>query len=107
VDDAIENGVGVGGITDQLVPFVDGDLADDDGRSAAVAFFEDFEVVTGCGIERRKTPIIENEQLHTTERSQKMGITAIAAGAREIGEQLGNALIENRAIVATGFVAES
>ena len=30
VDDAIEDGVGVGGIADQLVPFVDGDLAGDD-----------------------------------------------------------------------------
>ena len=37
VDDAIEDGVGVGGIADQLVPFVDGDLAGDDGRPAAVA----------------------------------------------------------------------
>jgi len=32
VDDAIEDGVGVSGISDQLVPFVDGDLAGDDGR---------------------------------------------------------------------------
>ena len=59
VDDAIEDGVGVGGIADQLVPFVEGDLAGDDGRAAAVTFFEDFEeVVTSGGIEglsRRST----------------------------------------------------
>ena len=30
VDDAIENGISVGGIADQLVPFVDRDLAGDD-----------------------------------------------------------------------------
>ena len=30
VDDAIKDGIGVGGIADQLVPFVDGDLAGDD-----------------------------------------------------------------------------
>ena len=53
VDDAIEDGVGVGGIADQLVPFVDGDLAGDDRRSAAVAFFENLEqIVTSGGIER-------------------------------------------------------
>jgi hypothetical protein len=34
VNDAIENGVSVGGIADQLVPFVDWDLAGDDRRSA-------------------------------------------------------------------------
>jgi hypothetical protein len=60
VNDAIENGVSVGGIADQLVPFVDRDLAGDDRRSPTVAFFEDFEeVVAGGGIERLKTPIIE------------------------------------------------
>jgi hypothetical protein len=31
VDDAIEDGIGVGRIADRLVPFVDGDLAGDDG----------------------------------------------------------------------------
>jgi hypothetical protein len=51
VDDAIEDGVSVCGIADQLVPFVDGDLAGDDGRPSAVAFFEDFEeIVAGGGI---------------------------------------------------------
>src|SRR5437764_13510254 len=66
VNDAIENGVSVGAIADQLVAFVDRDLAGDDRRSPTVAFFEDFEeVVAGGGIERLKTPIIEDEQLHT------------------------------------------
>ncbi len=108
VNDAIENGVSVGGITDQLVPFVDWDLAGDDRRSPTVAFFEDFEeVMAGGGIERLKTPIIEDEQLHTAERPQQACITAIAAREREVGEQLGKALVEDGSIVATGFVAES
>ena len=72
VNDAIENGVSVGGIADQLVPFVDRDLAGDDRRSPTVAFFEDFEeVVAGSSIERLKTPIIEDEQLHTAKRPQQ------------------------------------
>ena len=65
VDDAIKDGIGIGGIADDLVPFVDGDLAGDDARSSAVASFEDFEeVVPRSGIERFKTPTIEDEQLH-------------------------------------------
>ena len=69
VHDAIEDGVGVGWITDQIVPFIKGDLAGDDGRSAAVAFFEDLEKVVACGsVERFEPPIIEDEQLHTAER---------------------------------------
>ena len=59
VNDTIEDGVGVGGIADQLVPFVDGDLAGDDRRSSAISFFEDFEeIVAGGGIERLKPPIL-------------------------------------------------
>ena len=107
VDDAIEDGVGVGWIADQLVPFVEGDLAGDDGRAAAVTFFEDFEeVVTSGGVEGLETPVIEDEQLHPAERPQETGIATIAAGEGEVGEQLGNALVENGAIVTTGFVAE-
>jgi len=107
VDDAIENGVGIGGIADQLVPFVDGNLAGDDRRAAAVAFFENLEeIVTSGGIEGLETPVVEDEQLYAAERALDAGIAAIAAGEREVGEELGNALVENGAIVATGFVAE-
>src|SRR5438552_10865928 len=95
VDDAIEDGVGVGWIADQLVPFVEGDLAGDDGRAAAVTFFEDFEeVVTSGGIEGLETPVVEDEQLYAAERALDAGIAAIAAGEREVGEELGNALVE-------------
>ena len=107
VHDAIEDGVGVGWIADQIVPFVDEDLTGDDGGSSAVAFFEDFEkVVSCCGVERFESPIVEDEQLHAAERPQDAGIAAVAAGEREIGEQLGNALVEDGTIVTTGFVAE-
>jgi len=89
------------------VPFVDGDLGGDDRRSAAIAFFEDFEeVVTSDAVEGLETPVVENEQLNAAERPLDACIATIAAGEREIGEQLGNALVEDGAIVATGFVAE-
>ena len=41
VDEAIEDGVGVGRIADQLVPVVDGSLAGDDGGLSAVTVFQD------------------------------------------------------------------
>ena len=107
VDDAVENSVGVGGIADQLMPFIDGDLAGDDCRSAAVALFENLEeIVTRGGVERLKTPVVEDEQLYAAERALDAGVATVAAGKRELGEQLGNALVENRAIVAASFVAE-
>jgi hypothetical protein len=51
VDEAVEDGVGIGRVADHLVPFVDGDLAGENGRAAAVAFFEDLvEVAAGTGV---------------------------------------------------------
>src|SRR5438874_10011195 len=89
------------------MPFVDRDLAGEDGRAAAVAFLEDFvEVTTGTGIEWFKAPIVENEELDAGETAQDAGIAPVTAGEREFGEELGNPLIENRAVVAASLVSE-
>jgi hypothetical protein len=107
VGDTIEDGVGVGRIANQLVPFIDGDLAGDDSRSPTMAFFEDFEeVMTGGGIERFQTPVIKDEQLHAAERPQQTSIAAVATRESKIGEEFGHALVVDGTIVATGLVAE-
>src|SRR5947209_15733147 len=108
VDEAVEDGVGVGRVANDLMPFIDGDLAGEEGRAAAVAFFEDLiEVAAGAGVEGIEAPIVENEELGAIEAAHDAGIAAVAARQREIGEQLGDALVEHRAVVATGLVAES
>ena len=107
VDEAVEDGVGIGRVADDLMPFVDRDLAGEDGRAAAVAFFEDLvEIAASAGVERFEAPIVEDEELGAAEAAHDAGIAAVAAGQREIGEQLGDALIEDRAVVAAGLVAE-
>ncbi len=58
------------------------------------------------GVERFETPVVEDEELHAPERSQETHIAAIGARQCEVGEELWNALVEDGAIVATGFVAE-
>src|ERR1700731_1743608 len=107
VNEAVEDGVGISRVADEGVPFVDRDLAGEDGRAAPVAFLEDFvEVTTGTGVERFEAPIVENEELDAGEAAQDAGIAAIAAGEGEFGGELGNPLIENRAVVAAGFVTQ-
>jgi hypothetical protein len=90
------------------VPFVDRDLAGEDGRAAAVAILEDLvEIVTGAGVEGFKAPIIEDQQLNPSEAAQDPSIASVTARQGEVGEQLGHPLIEHRAVVTTGLVAES
>jgi hypothetical protein len=107
VDQAIEDGIGVGRVADQLMPAVDRQLAGDNGGAAAVAVIEDLQkVVTGSGIERLEAPIVEDEQIDAAKRAQQAQVASVAAGERKIGEEPGGALIEYRAVVAAGFVSE-
>ena len=108
VDDAIENGVSERWLADQLMPFVDWDLAGDQRGAATVAVFDDFEhVVALFGPDRLEAPIVEDQQLDAAEGAHQAGITAVAAGEREIAEHPWDALVKHRAVVAAGFLAES
>lgn len=62
--------VGVGGIADQRVPLVDGELAGDDGGAAAVAILENNlqEVVAGCCVKRLEAPVVEDEEIGGAQR---------------------------------------
>ena len=107
VDEAVEDGVGISWVADDLVPFVDRDLAGEDGRAASISFFEDLvEIAAAASVERFEAPIIEDEKLDAVEAAHDASVAAVAVGQREIGEELGNALIQNGAVVAAGFVAE-
>ena len=107
VDDAVEDGVGDGRLADDVVPSVDGYLAGDERCAVAVAFFDDLQQIAALvGSERLEAPIVEDEQPHLAEPLHHPAIAAVAAGEGEIGEQLGDALIEDGAVVATGLVAE-
>ena len=54
VDDAVEDRVGEGGLVDDGVPSLDGQLAGDDDRSGAVAVLDDFHEIAAL---RRGQPV--------------------------------------------------
>jgi hypothetical protein len=73
----------------------------------AVSLFEDFQkIMPGAGVEGLETPIVENEKVGAAERPQEARMTAIAARRGEIFEELWDAMIEDGAIVAAGFMAD-
>ena len=47
VDEAIQDGVGVAGVSYRLMPAIHGKLGRDDSGAASVSLFEDFEEVGG------------------------------------------------------------
>ena len=99
VNKAVKDRIGISRIANEGMPFVDGDLASEDCRAAPVTLLEDLvEVTTGAGVERFEAPIVEDQDLHAGKAAQDAGIAAVAAGERELGEQFGDALVENRAV---------
>ena len=107
VDQAIEDSVGDGRISDDLVPLVDRHLTRDYGRTALMAVIDHFEeIATLVAGERGESPVIEDEKIDARERLEKTSISSVAAGERESFEQPGKAMIEDGTIIAAGFVAK-
>ena len=103
-----KNGVGQGGNADQVVPAVHGNLTGDDDGALVVAILDDFEEIARLvGIERLRAPIVENEQLYAGERAQEPGVAGGAVDDGEIGEETGNADVEDGDVLPTSLVPES
>jgi hypothetical protein len=76
------------------MPFVDGDLAGEDGRASAIAFFEDLVEIAACpAVERIEAPIVEDEELSAIEAMHDPGMAPVAASQGEIGEEPGDTLV--------------
>ena len=74
VDEAVEDGVGDGGIADDLVPVLDGHLAGDDGRAAPVPVVDDLQQVAALlGGQGREAPIVEDQQLDARQALEQPG----------------------------------
>src|ERR1700693_4648072 len=88
VDDAVEDGIGDGGIGDDFMPVLDRHLAGDDGRAALIAVVDDLEqVATLLAGKRCESPVVEDEELDPRQALEQPLIAAVAAGKRERLEQ--------------------
>ena len=66
VYEAVEDGVAEGGIANNVVPVLDGELAGDESRATAVTVFEDIEEVTALGVvQGRHAEVVERNELGT------------------------------------------
>src|SRR6267142_5597370 len=68
VDEAIEDCVGHGGVADDFVPAVDGQLAGDNDRASFISVLDNLKQITALvGVERLWPPVIKNEQIETSD----------------------------------------
>ena len=64
------------------------------------------EIAPLLGSHGSKSPIVEDQKLDASQALEEPSVMAVAAGKREHIEQLRQALIEDRAIIPTGLVAQ-
>lgn len=108
MNEAIENGVGDGGVADYFPPAIHGDLTGDNGRSPLVTVFDDLEEITPLiVIELFRPPVIENEKIDPCESLQHSGVTAVAPGQAEGGEEPGRPMVGDREVFPTSLLAKS
>ena len=62
VDEAIEDNVSEGGVSDSFMPVIDGELACADGGGAAVATLLDFQQIASLGLGKvGQTQVIQDQ----------------------------------------------
>jgi hypothetical protein len=60
VDEAVQDGVGVSGVANDLMPGKQEELGGDDRRPVAVSLLENFEqIMTGAGVEGFEAEVVE------------------------------------------------
>ena len=87
VNEAVEDGVAEGGIADDVMPVLDGELAGDERRAATVAVVEDLEEVTAlCVVEGHHPEVIELcEPSHKSIHVQHLVMWSESASSRGSG----------------------
>src|ERR1700682_904288 len=84
VNETVQDGVGIGRIADYFVPSVYWKLGGNHRGAASIAFLEDFqEIMSGGGVERLQSPIVEDQKVGAAEVAQKTGMATVAAGRRQ------------------------
>lgn len=101
VNEAIQNGIGDGGVRDEVMPFGHGGLSGDDGGFAPVALLDDFEEMEALLVRQAmRAEVVENEQLDADKFVDETREAAVEAGKRQVLEQAGRARIEHGMIEA-------
>ena len=81
VNETVQDGVGIGRIADYFVPSVYWKLGGNHRGAASIAFLQ--EIMSGGGVERLQSPIVENQRVGAAEVAQKTGMATVAAGQRQ------------------------
>ncbi len=88
VYEPVEDRVAEGGIADDVVPVLDGELAGDEGGSTRVAVLKDFEQISTFDlIERLESEVVNDEQRGFQKSDEEPRIGAVGPGESQVIEE--------------------
>ncbi len=103
MNDAIEDGVCEGRLADDVMPRLDGQLAGNHGRAAAVPFFDDFHQVAALrGRQSVRPPIIQDQQLCFRDAAEQAGEAPVAMGQFQLFEEARHPLVNHGDAISAG-----
>lgn len=107
VHQAVEDGVGQGGVADGGVPVFNWKLTGDDGRAAAVAVVEHFQQVAPvCVVEHGKPSVINREHVYFGPLLEQLHIPAIGAANGQLVKHARQAYVVSAAPHAASLVRQ-
>jgi hypothetical protein len=107
VNQAIQDGIGQGRISDLGVPFIHRQLSGNESGTKAVPIFEEFQKVPALFVSQvRYAPVVQGNQIDFGQGGQELRITPIAFGDLKVLEKTGETEIANRVALTTGFVGQ-
>jgi hypothetical protein len=108
VHEPVEDGVREGGVSDGVIPLLNGNLAGEDGGAAVVSVFNDLEEVPALFVRQAcHRPVIQNEDLGFGIGSQEFRVAAFGPGEGEFLEQSRHAEVKGGQPLAAGLLGES
>ena len=106
VNQAVQDGVGQGGIADHLVPVAHGQLAGHQRGAPLVAVLQDLQQIVALGLAQGLgAQIVQDDQIGTREAGQQLQVAPIAAGDGQLAPQARQAQVEYAVAFAAGLVA--
>src|ERR1700746_3734208 len=95
VDQAVEDTVGDGGVTELLVPARDRQLRSEDGGASLVAILTDLPNFSPLAfIQRSHGPVIDDENIDASQSCQKVAQAAVGSSQGQFAKQDGGPQIE-------------
>lgn len=88
VNDAVEDGIGQGGVADGLMPVLEGELTGDERRLSTDTVFQDLQEVTASGFSKGcESEVIDHDEPGLLESIENPGTGAVRSGSGKLFQE--------------------